>query len=327
MPFSKVTLIKIIFFIVCGFFLISALINWVVDAGGVYGSVEIEGFNKYKFKRTQANVLLNGTKKLDQFDTLIFGTSRSAIYGSNNDAFSQLKILNLSDIVYGYPSRIYDFIDKGMKTNNSIKRIIVGLDLHTMITPRARLEDMRNHLYYNHPDIAHALSLLYKLLPNSLPLTFLTVKNNWKGKRPLSHMDEFGVRHYNANKHQYITNVDKKTKPFSYDESELDYLKKIVQICKDKNIELSFFTFPYSVDFYQIDYSKEEVKKFLDIVGGYVDGVYNFSYKNTLTDNPENYFNLRHHNHNFDTFIYAALIKKNKMGMIDNKLVFKYLNQ
>lgn len=324
MNFNKRASISFIVYALILFVLMSSAINFMVDANNIFGNNSIKYFNKYKYKRSQAQVLFNATKNIDRFDTVIFGTSRSAIYGSNNESFKKLKIINLSDIIYGYPSRVYKFINN-LEDQSTVKNIYIGLDLHTMTAPKSKKEDYRNYIFSLFPDFVYSLSVIHKLLPNSLPLSFMTVKNNWNNKIPGSYMDHFGVRHYNANQHNYSTKVDYAKKKFKYDEEQLKFLTRIEKLCKTKGITLHYFTFPYSADYYDLDYDKTEVDKFISIMLNYVNGIYNFSYINKLTKDKGNYFNRKHHNHNFDKYLYDALILNKKHGEIDGETVFEFI--
>jgi len=323
MNFNSKSLKTIILSIVIIFLSLSAILNFIVDPENTFHNYSIERFNKYKYKRTQLDVLYNATKNIKNYDTIIFGTSRSAIYGSNNDIFSDKKIINLSDIVYGYPSRIYKFL-QSLPPEHNIKNIYIGLDIHTMSRPKGTLEDFRNDLFYRYPSSAKLLAIIYKLLPTNLSLVYLTIKNNFLGKKPLSTMDQNGVRYYEEFGHKFTYDQYSIQKKIKFDNTELGFLKKIEQFGKNKNINISFFTFPYSVEYYMQDYSQSDIRNLFSKILGYVSGIYNFSYINHLTKNRNNYFNRKHHNHNFDTFIKRALVKKEKSFMLNGEVVFTY---
>jgi len=327
MTFNKSLSINFVLFSLTAFLSLSILINWIVDANDVFHDVKLERFNKYKYKRTQNIVLYNATENISNFDTIIFGTSRSAIYGSNNQIFKNLKIINLSDIIYGYPSRIYGFLSELVRKQHNIKSIIIGLDVHTMTKPNTLKEDLRNKMFYKYPNLAYLLSKYYKLLPNNLPLSYETVRKNFEGKKPASHMDEFGVRYYHDELYKVTADLENNKKKFIFDNSELEYLSKIERLCENNGLKVSFFTFPYSSTYYHIDYEYAELEKLVELLPNFISGFYNFIFKNKLTEENKNYFNRSHHNHNFDNYIYEALILNNRSKVINDKYIYKYVTK
>ena len=107
--------------------------------------------------------------------------------------------------------------------------------------------------------------------------------------------------------------------------SDLEYLTKIESLSKKHNLKLSFFTFPYSFAYYQMDYNYDELSKFVSVIPKYIDGFYNFIYMNEFTKNQNNYFNRKHQNHNFDQYIYEALILNKKSNMLQYNYIYKYI--
>jgi len=321
MIFNRILVIKYVFFVIISFMLLSMMINWIVDANHIFHQVKIKGFNDFKYKRVQNKVLLNATKNINKFDTIIFGTSRSAIYGSSN--FKNLKILNLSDAVYGYPEEIYRYI-KFLETKpNNIKNIFIGIDIQTMIEQKNKTGILRNKMFYKYPTMAYLLTKYVKLLPNALPLSYLTVKNNINNKIPRTTGDENGTKHYNIATMQYNTTKTTRT-VFIYETMVLKYLSKIEYLCNQLNIRVVFFTFPYSNKFYTFDYSKKDIDKRNTLLLSYVSGYYNFSYLNNLTRNDNNYFDISHQNHNFDKYLYNALVLKSNSETINGEFIYKY---
>lgn len=285
---KKLILYSLVFYVA-----FSALFNLLIDPYGKYNIVNIEGFNRYKYVYEQQEVL-NKFFHDSKIDTLIFGTSRSAVMGreryfKNNN----YKVLNLSDAIYGNPKDIYNYLHFTLKYPNNIKRVFIGIDYH-VYAKKSSLWNLRNDLYYSDPHLYYYIASLVKLTPLYNHLSFYTIEKNLIKEQPKAPQDDYGIREYlHETLDKKNIKVTGRTKKLLYQESDFENYKEIYKLLKSKGIDAVFYTFPSHKNYYKTDFSYNEVSVFNKKLGSYIP-YHNFAYINKITKNPENYFDFSH---------------------------------
>ncbi len=312
-----------------GLYLIfSFLLNIIVDPYGKFNLISIDGFNKHKYNYEQVSYLKKAIED-KKINTLIFGTSRSAILG-DEEYFQQnnRKVLNLSDGLYGNPKDIYNFLKYYININNNIKEIFIGIDLH-VYQRKNNIEKIKNYIFYKAPNVSYFLYSLIKLSPIYNYLSFYNIRKNFNSELPLAPQDEYGIRKYfykTLKGKEEELNFNKKTVKLIYGDSDLKNFKKIKEFGEANNIQINFFTFPNSIWYYQNSYSYKDVNIFYQELSKYIT-FYNFSYINRYTKDPNNYHNISHHTKIFNNLILNCITEKKEFIKIDDEFICKYIEE
>lgn len=322
MIFNKIYFIKYLLSTIVLFLALSAIINYIVDSHGIFHDFRIKSFNKYKYMSYQGITAYRSVVNIEKYDLVIFGTSRSANLMNDVKRYENLKILNLSDNIYGRPKDIYEYLDFVVNSKHKrIKKIIIALDFNCWNTQNKEAE-IRNNLAYKYPDLMLFASKYSKLMPSNLKYSFDTINRNMNEKLPRTITDNNGTRQYIDTR--FVEKIERLNQNLLIASKDtVMYFKKIREICTRNKIDLVFYTYPFYQGFYGSTANFEKVNRLHLSILPEIGQFYNFSYINDITASRQNYYDYAHHNQNFDKFFYEAFVLGKTEIKINNRYVFK----
>lgn len=320
---SKRLVKKLIIITITSYILLSAIFNLLVDPYGKYSFFLLDGFNRNKYFYEQSSTL--GKVLNDKtIDTLIYGTSRSAILGREEYFLKhQRKVLNLSDAVYGNPKDILKNLKFIFEHNKNIEEVFIGIDLH-IYNKNNILGEARNKLFYLVPKTYLEIYRLFKLTPFYNFLSFTTIQKNLNEEIPKAPLNEYGIRKYlHKTLAQKEYKVTKDKKKLVYEEEDLKHYQLINRYLQSKGIKAIFYSFPNHKHYYETIYSYKDVRNFYDSLSNYID-FHDFAFINRYTSNDNYYFDFTHYGSKMNYHILSAIFSDQEVIKKENKVFYNF---
>ena len=294
-----------------------------------------------KFARDDRVEKVAKLKISPKYDNLILGSSR--IYSSN--PLMVTKYLGGRTYNAGVgTARVEDdlgFILLLKRLNKLPKNLLIGLDFYSF---NSELET--NKYFLKNKDLNFVNQTLSEqnyisnfLSIDALRASYKTAKNFLKSKKSNPRFDENGASQNASKVFQYFpdTSLSKKTfskvkideeikfiKTINYAEisqKRVEYLERIISICKDENINLYLFLTPLNGQLISaIENDKnlylrlKELKNILKTKSSY----YDFTVHSQINDNPLFFNNLTHTTPIGGNLIYARIFSDNNISLDSN---------
>ncbi len=311
--------IKIFFILLLFAFSSLGLINYTIDPLWTFNHVNQfnqiqEGFNERQQKSNY--VYFN---KLNQFDGILLGSSRSTFI--NQYDFAPIKIYNYACNSM-YPFEYKKYIDFAKKNSLSdFKYIIIGIDFYGSNIPNMK----KIQFYLPEHYINNTLSFLYRykmlILKDTLEKSLINIKKSLTNYR--QHGFSRDNIKYNPKVSEaervkrYLTNIKRHTdemsnKNYIYNKNYINILKHI----KEDNPHTKFiiFTSPITADLLVSIITKgnrfKEYEKWLKETISVFGEVHHFMNINIVTKNLQNYADDDHYYPYIGTLIAHKLIEK-----------------
>ena len=306
--------------------------NYIINPYGVFSNNTYQGINKVKDNIINDEVTKFYNAKKESPDVLLIGTSRvEHINPKHLKKYKNGKIFNLAIKGSGISTQ-YNLI-RYFATHSDVKTIILGLDFFAFNPASTQnYKDINKTRYNNYfiNDYKDALlsvrtfrksiktlsdniknkpaKLEYTIGWDSYRQDYIDLKNYgnvWLKERVNKSFPNFGIDKL------FFDNEKFKNK-YSIDEG-LNILDSIVNICKIKNIDLKIFTTPIYHKVHEVikqrgyqdtyNYWKQHLYEY--------DIVYDFSYKNSITNDYKNYIDSSHYQSKLGKLIFARLYDDN----------------
>lgn len=300
-------------------FLCGIAVRYVIDPVGVNNKFDLGLYKDVALAyRTQKFVELNEVKP----NTLMLGGSR-VHYLQPNDVqkYTNDKVYNMG-LSYATLEEQYFFL-KYSTENFEIKNVVMGLNLYPF---SEKLEENTNsdfnknlfkygfNFYYQ---IKHYLEIpLFKYLKYAYTNTFTEPFYKDGAITPYHQSVVLNSGTWEERQaNSYNGYVEKYKNYLEWGESNLEYFKKIVQLCQEKNINLKVFTTAVHVSQLHIleDLDKMDIyyqwKKELAKIVAYWD----FMYENSVTQNDDNFIDTSHIKQELGYLYFAKLFEDNEV--------------
>ena len=250
---------------------------------------------------------------LEQYDTLLLGSSRTT-YINQND-FKTMKVFNYSSVAM-YPSEYKGWIEQAKKIKDApFKTIIIGVDFFGSNDGAFGKQQMSQAASPSHYlDTTSSLMYRYKMLFNMDTL--------YKSIESIGHSKQLGTTDYtrdNAKRTIHISASRKQQavnhqtglysnlvygKGYHYNTKAKAYMEKLKK--DNQNTNFIIFTTPISTDLFKLMVKQGNLKdyqKWLTMLVDVFSEVYDFMGSNSITDNPSNYADMHHFYPEFGTLI------------------------
>lgn len=303
-------------------FVLGMLVRYIVDPAGLNNKVDL-GLSKNVLlsQRTQKFVELNDFKP----NTIMLGGSR-VHYLNNKDLekYTHDKVYNLG-LNSATLEEQYYFLKYSIE-HFDIKNVIIGLNLYPFSEKlrKNKRNDFDKEIFENgftiskqihhYLDLRFLSYLKYALYTNykqeiffkdgAITLSyqeFLLKKRTWQ-KREKSSLEGY---------HEIYMNY------LELGDSGFNYLRKMVKLCKDNNINLKVYTTAIHIKQLQI---LEELNK-MDIYYKWKEEVakitpyYDFMYRNSITINDDNYIDTSHGKQKLGALYFAKLFEDHSINV------------
>ena len=320
--FNKLLIVSI------SFVLLSTIVfNFIINPYNIFNTLNIKGLNQVKNNTINTEMSKFYALKRLEIDTLITGTSRSEhLNPTFIQKFTKDKVYNLSMPGSGIKLQ-KENIEYFVKHKN-IKRVILGLDFFAF-NPANNSKD--KHPRYDDKYISDYQDSLLSI--RTLRKSIKTLKDNLKNKKSTLHYEN-GYRHnedislkiknggivyIKERFKKQVTMISTQKVHFNNEEFKnpssinkaLADLNAIVNLCKDKDIELIMFISPLYVKITELiykrgygfsyEYWKKELAKYGDI--------YDFSSYNKVTKKISNYIDGSHYQEHIAKLIVEKLLQ------------------
>ncbi len=286
----------------------------------------------YYAKREDINVLMIGTSRIEKLNP------------EDLKPYVSGKIYNIalpaSNVAEQYQALNY-FIN-----NNKINTVILGIDFFSYF-PQNNIKSLEKKYKTQYSELHYKDYIDSLLSSDALISSFKTLRDNIKGgikpnynfsngwHIPHEKSKEKAVKRFNKalNNYKKIYENIILIKPNSFNE-QISYLKKIIILCKSKNIDLKVYVSPIHFEQYNLIFTLKlydiyfywlkEISKLTDF--------YNFSGKNIITINSDNYLDSSHFKPLVGKLIFKRLFEKNNnennFGVfVTDKTIDKHIKQ
>lgn len=326
MIFNKKSTITIIISIIFSFFILNAIFLYIIDPYNEFDSKSIKFINEIKGTNSQTKWMANIDSLMNDTNTLVFGTSRTEAIGGQSNIDKKIKIINLSQLARSNPKDVFNvlnYMDKNGFLRN-IKSIVYEVDILEM--SKSMRSEKVLMLRFKYPKLTYYLSRINKLLPRkeNINIAIKTIKTNMEQNKQINkYVDERMIFY---RKHNVMKDPPRKEdikNLFTYDisEEQMKFLKRIKEFGIKKNINIKFFTSPFSIwEVNNIGYEKLEKyhKSIFQSVGSY----YNFSIINSITTDKFYFHDWMHPNKNFHEMMVDVLLN----DITDTREIYKIIN-
>ena len=287
------------------FVLMLVLFNLLVDPNGVFGIVSIRGFNKHKTDILNDRITKFYYVRRFSPDTLLLGSSRAALLDPDDlKKYTKDRVFNLginASTIY----QQYCYF-KYVSDRYPLKNVVIGVDLLSFIASEEENREFDTKRLTRSVYFKDYTDSLFNL--KAVELSYQTVKKNVREKNLLqddrvgfkgfSHPAEEDDRRYPARR---VRRENVALKVFSnvylsgvYNHPDrirnnLGYLREIVRIAKQKNIQFIMYVSPVSAKLFDLMYAtgvgrySEEWKRGLVRIANFHD----FSGRNPISENPQ----------------------------------------
>jgi len=331
--------IKLYFFVPATVISIIFTINFIIDPYSMtqYNILKIPN----KFARDDRVEKVAKLKISPKYDNLILGSSR--IYSSN--PLMVTKYLGGKTYNAGVgTARVEDalgFILLLKRLDKLPKNLLIGLDFYSF---NSELET--NKYFLKNKDLNFLNQTLSEqnyisnfLSIDALRASYKTAKNFLKSKKSNPRFDENGASQNASKVFQYFPGASYSKKVFSkvkvdeeikfiktinyaeISQKRVEYLERIISICKDENINLYLFLTPLNgqlisaiEDDKNLYLRLKELKNILKTKSGY----YDFTVHSQINDNPIFFNNLTHTTPIGGNLIYARIFSDNNISLGSN---------
>ena len=331
--------IKLYFFVPATVISIIFAINFIIDPYSMtqYNILKIPN----KFARDDRVEKVAKLKISPKYDNLILGSSR--IYSSN--PLMVTKYLGGRTYNAGVgTARVEDdlgFILLLKRLDKLPKNLLIGLDFYSF---NSELET--NKYFLKNKDLNFLNQTLSEqnyisnfLSIDALRASYKTAKNFLKSKKSNPRFDENGASQNASKVFQYFPDTSLSKKAFSkvkideeikfiktinyaeISQKRVEYLERIISICKDENINLYLFLTPLNGQLISAIENDEnlylrlkELKNILKTKSGY----YDFTVHSQINDNPVFFNNLTHTTPIGGNLIYAKIFSDNNISLDSN---------
>lgn len=291
-----------------------AILNIVVDPYGYFDG--IDGANKNIHDNSYIRVFkANHIKKYgNNYDAYLIGGSKGGCYTS--DKLKELDGYNYYNtfITCGNFQEYYIFADYIINQTDA-KKIILNLSgFECLFDVRTGLKQETPAILTDKSEMAEFISFLFKnpkLSIDEIKHSTATDRQNEDGSRNLASYYE--KRSKDPEKYvneKVIYDLDKdmnmlfekvSTRNFSSFPNDINYLRKIVQLCKENNVELLVLNSPTPLTSRQ-DYESEVYWNFLAQVAQVTD-FWDFTSYNDINLNPYNFYDDAHAFYEVNDFV------------------------
>ncbi|QIZ72966.1 hypothetical protein [Oxynema aestuarii] len=307
--------------------------NLFIDPYGIFNFITIKNVNLSKIKQ-ETNVRIFKSLEVLQKKPkiLLLGSSRTDV-GLNPRHVKQLDINTVYNlgILGANMYEVMRYFQQSIAVEPNIKKVILGIDFFMFNENRdadaSFYEDLLEQKYFWSSFLKWTFSI------DTVFASFETIQWNQAGKT-LTPYDDYGTRNekyfirYNLPEESKIKGFEVTLKRFLEDRSlykdyqlspaSLEYLKKIVETCKEKNIDLYIFISPSHVTQWEAIHKagiwpifeqwKREVVK--------ISEVWDFSGYNSITeeiisDRMSNYLDSSHYSQAVGELIFQRLLNQN----------------
>ena len=289
--------------------------NYIIDPYGTNNSFNLN-VNQSKPGSTKRPLHFKlPIVKQGNIDNLLLGTSRIGVMKIEAiQKYLTGNTFNLSSPA-SLTEEHYSLLKYAIQ-NNHIKNVIYGLDFLSLNGARKKLESDFSKIK---DDIANNINIQDNLLIyfslDSLNYSFSMLR----GEKCTTYLKD-GQRDYQIKKEKiahnklhlkyeisHIKNNIQYT-PYKYSKNMMGYVKKIVQLCKDNNINLIIYTPPMYAEHFKNIYNYKHddfisFKKELSQITNYID----LSGINSISINKNNYYDFSHLRDNMSSLIFATI--------------------
>lgn len=313
------------YFFIVSFFIIlpfCALINYIIDP---YGS------NK-QYKLNYNQVKIGSIKrplhyklpivKEGNIDNILIGTSRIGILKPEIvSGYLGGRTFNLSS-----PSSLTDeqyYLLRYAIKYNSVKNVIYSIDFLSLNGKKEKssseFDELKDDIInyssiYENPNIYFNIdSLIYsvKMIFGVKSTTYLE-NGSWRSYPRVEELIKNNQNEFDYNENMIETS---QYTPYKYSSDKMNYVKKIIKLCKDNNIKLYIYTPPvYAEHFKNIFNNRNkdyvEFKKELSQTTSYID----FSGINEISIKKENYYDASHLREGLSEEIFKRVFKDNDVS-------------
>lgn len=278
-------------------------INFFIDP--LWFSSDENKFNKvqkgYDERLAKTNFIYNN--KLNDFNGLLFGSSRTTHINQSDFKFNNMKIYNYATSsmdIWEY-DRYIEFAKK--VKGSDFKYIIIGLDFYN--TNKFKDKSVSNPEYYINKVQETNYYIKSNLSYDSLEKSVRNIKYSLKGKDKYYDRDnnhnikvsenDFPIEDLNRQLKFYGKKVNEES--YEWDDNYSKYLR----ILKEHNPNTTFilFTSPVMSELTYLIVEKNkrlnEYKKWLENTINIFGNVYHFMYFNEITNNINNYLDIGHY--------------------------------
>ena len=309
---------------------IIALFNYIIDPNGMNNKIVIDGINSYKKTNTGYTYRFKTTRLIEnEFETLMLGTSRIGVMDPNVvGKYTKGSTFNL-EAPASTTEMHYKLFKYALK-HNHIKNLVYGIDFMAFNGSRtldktypqfkkldskiSNQEEITNYdLYFNLDTTKSSFNILYKNITNQKIITERYLQNGMRVFYP--YIDKLARGKYSYERRmqysfqEYYNKVNGIYKDYKYSENYLNYFSKIIEECKENNIKIWVYIPPmYNRHFDSLQsagyYDEfEKFKRELVKVTNYID----FTGRNTITNNADNFWDSAHLRVNITTPLMARI--------------------
>jgi len=291
--------------------------NFIVDYNGIFDVFEIKGFNENKTKSTGERLSSFYYCNRLKPDTLLIGTSRiGTMHPDDVQRYTKDKVYNLT--LAGSTSYEQSLYLEYMIKHHKIKTVIVGLDFFSylpnkLIQEGFSVDRLTQPVYFKDYTDAllsiNGLSRSQKTITDNIAGALLEkdYKNGWNtfyhGKEKLDkegdrYIRNMIVRTIKDYKRDYYAN--QKFRDINTTYPYLAYLKNMVKLAKDNNINLILYISPIYCQHFDLIYTLglgntfEEWKRQIALLSNY----YDFTGHNSITTDMKWWWDTSHINRN-----------------------------
>lgn len=291
-----------------------AVLNLVVDPYGYFDG--IDGVNKNIHDNSYIRVFkANHIKKYgNNYDAYLIGGSKGGCYTS--DKLKELDGYNYFNtfITCGNFQEYYIFA-KYIVEQTDAKKIILNLSgFECLFDVRTGLKQETPAILTDKSEMAEFISFLFKnpkLSIDEIRHSTATDRQNEDGSRNLASYYEKHSKDpekyvnekviYDLDKDMKLLFEKASTRTFSSFPNDINYLRKIVQLCKENNVELLVLNSPTPLTSRQ-DYESEVYWNFLAQVAQVTD-FWDFTSYNDINLNPYNFYDDAHAFYEVNNFV------------------------
>lgn len=294
-------------------FSLGIAIRYIIDPVGVNNKFNLGLYKDVALAyRTQKFVELNKIKP----NTIMLGGSRVHYLNPKDlEKYTHDKVYNLG-LSYSTLEEQYYFLKYSLE-NFDIKNVIIGINLYTFseVLEDNSNSDFDKDIFTNkfnfYQQIKHYLEVpLFKYLKFAYNNTF-TEPFYEDGAITKYHQDIVlkGKSWEQRKNNSYNGYIEKYRDYLEWGETNLEYFKKMIQLCKDYNVNLKVFT--TAIHTSQLDILKDLNK--MDIYYKWKDEIakitpyWDFMYDNSVTRNDDNFIDTSHIKQEFGKLYFAKL--------------------
>lgn len=284
------TIVIIITILIIGTFNYSIDPLWTFTHSNKFNNIQY-GFNE---RQQKTNYIYN--RKLDNFDGILLGSSRSTFINQND--FYNMKIYNYA-LASMYPYEYKGYIDfaKEINNGNDFKYIIIGLDFFgTKIPTNIKFKNPEFYIE-NTKSILYRLKMLFTV--DTVQKSIANLENSFSGQK--QYYDRNNIKYQEKlSEEERMQNYTKSLKGhiLSLSEPEYNYNENYIKILKDikkdnPTSKFIIFTPPVTADLLVSIIQKanrlSEYKKWLHELIEVFGEVNHFMTINSITKNLQNY--------------------------------------